>query len=100
DGTTLQQLVVLLVTVESAEEQVFQVVVDVIGPGVVVTKTKVLVDVVDDSNPNPVPLDVVTDLTGPRVATVTRETIPLLVIVDGTIGPVPLSVVVNATFNP
>lgn len=100
DGTTLQQLVVLLVTVESAEEQIFQVVVDVIGPGVVVTKTKVLVDVVDDSNPNPVPLDVVTDLTGPRVATVTRETIPLLVIVDGTIGPVPLSVVVNATFNP
>ncbi|MEW6228823.1 MAG: DUF3794 domain-containing protein [Bacillota bacterium] len=100
DGTALQQLVVLLITVESSEEQIFQVVVDVIGPGVVVTKTKVLVDVVDDSNPNPVPLDVVTDLTGPRVATVTRETIPLMVIVDGTIGPVPLSVVVNATFNP
>ncbi len=100
DGLTLQQLIVLLITVESSEEQVFQVVVDVIGPGVVVTKTRVLVDVVDDSNPNPVPLDVVTDLSGPRVATVTKETIPLVVIVDGTVGPVPLSVVVNATFAP
>ncbi len=99
-GSSIQQLVILLVTVESSQEQIFQVVVDVIGPGVVVTKTRVLADVVDDGNPNPVPLDVVTDLTGPRVATVTKETIPLVLIVDGTVGPVPLSVVVNATFNP
>ncbi len=100
DGTVFQQLVILLITVSCAREQVYQVVTNVIGPGVVVTRIKALVDVVDDGIPGPVPLDVVTDLTGPRVATVTRQTIPLVLIVDGTTGPVPVSVVTGATFNP
>jgi len=71
----------------------------VTGPGVFVTKTKVLVDVVDDGIPEPVPLDVVTDLSGPNVDTVTKETLPLVVIVNGTVGPMPVSVVTNATFK-
>ncbi len=98
-GSRIQQLIILLVTVTSTKAQIFTVVVDVIGPGVFVTKTKVLVDVVDDGIPEPVPLDVVTELTGPNVDTVTKETIPLIVIVNGTVGPIPVSVVTNATFK-
>jgi len=98
-GRKIQQLIVLLVTVTSAEERIVQVVVNVTGPGVFVTKTKVLVDVVDDGIPEPVPLDVVTDLSGPNVDTVTKETLPLVVIVNGTVGPMPVSVVTNATFK-
>ncbi len=98
-GSKIQQLIVLLVTVTSAEERIVQVVVNVTGPGVFQTKTRVLVDVVDDGIPEPVPLDVVTDLTGPNVDTVTKETLLLIVIVNGTVGPVPVSVVTNATFK-
>ena len=98
-GSKIQQLIVLLVTVTSAEERIVQVVVNVTGPGVFQTKTRVLVDVVDDGIPEPVPLDVVTDLTGPNVDTVTKETLLLVVIVNGTVGPVPVSVVTNATFK-
>lgn len=98
-GSKIQQLIVLLITVTSTEERIVQVVVNVTGPGVFQTKTKVLVDVVDDGIPGPVPLDVVTDLTGPNVDTVTKETLPLVVIVNGTVGPVPVSVVTNATFK-
>ena len=60
-----------------------------------VTKTKVLVDVVMTVF-GTCTLDVVTELTGPNVDTVTR-TIPLIVIVR-TVGPVPGSVT-NATFK-
>ncbi|MDD3750033.1 MAG: hypothetical protein PHS43_06010, partial [Firmicutes bacterium] len=74
-------------------------VVNVTGPGVFQTRIRALVDVVDDGIPEPVPLDIVTDLTGPNVETVTRETIPLVVIVNGTVGPQPVSVVTNATFR-
>jgi hypothetical protein len=100
DGTAFHQLVVLLVTVSSSVQQIHQVVTNVIGPGVVVTRERFLVDVVEDSTVTRRPLDIVTDLSGPRVATVTRETLPLVRIVDGTVGPEPVSVVTGATFNP
>ncbi|MGE5572064.1 MAG: DUF3794 domain-containing protein [Bacteroidota bacterium] len=100
NGTVFHELVILLVTVSCAREQVYQVVTNVIGPGVTVTRERFLVDVVEDGTVTRRPLDIVTDLTGPRVATVTRQTIPLVRIVDGTIGPVPVSVVTGATFNP
>ncbi len=100
DGTAFHQLVILLVTVSSSTQQIHQVVTNVIGPGVVVTRERFLCDVVEDSTVTRRPLDIVTDLTGPRVATVTRQTLPLVRIVDGTVGPEPVSVVTGATFNP
>lgn len=98
-GCRIQQLIVLLVTVTASEERIVEVVVNVTGPGVFQTRIRALVDVVDDGILEPVPLDIVTDLTGPNVETVTRETIPLVVIVNGTVGPQPVSVVTNATFR-
>ncbi|NLS44883.1 MAG: DUF3794 domain-containing protein [Firmicutes bacterium] len=98
-GTKIQQLIIIIVTVASAEERVVRVVVNVTGPGIFQTKTKVLADVVDDDTPDLVELDVVTDLTGPNVDTVTKETVPLVVVVNGTVGPIPVSVVTDATFK-
>lgn len=98
-GAAFHQLVILLVTVGTSTQQVHQVVTNVTGPGVVVTKGRFLVDVIEDSTVVRRPLDIVTDLTGPRVATVTRETLPLIRIVDGTVGPEPVSVVTGATFS-
>ena len=98
-GCRIQQLIVLLVTVTASEERIVEVVVNVTGPGVFQTRIRALVDVVDDGIPEPVPLDIVTDLTGPNVDTVTRETIPLVVIVNGTVVPQPVSVVTDTTIR-
>lgn len=53
----------LVLTPEGAVFQEFDVVTDVSGPGVInVTKRVIQLDVVDDGNPNPVPVEVVTDV--------------------------------------
>lgn len=53
----------LVLTPEGAVFQEFDVVTDVRGPGVInVTKRVIPLDVVNDGNPNPVPVEVVTDV--------------------------------------
>ncbi len=53
----------LVLTPEGAVFQEFDVVTDVSGPGVIsVTKRVISLDVVGDGNPNPVPVEVVTDV--------------------------------------
>jgi selenophosphate synthase len=53
----------LVLTPEGAIFQEFDVVTDVSGPGVIsVTKRVIPLDVVNDGNPNPVPVEVVTDV--------------------------------------
>jgi len=53
----------LVLTPEGAVFQEFDVVTDVRGPGVLsVTKRVIPLDVVNDGNPNPVPVEVVTDV--------------------------------------
>lgn len=53
----------LVLTPEGAVFQEFDVVTDVRGPGIInVTKRVIPLDVVNDGNPNPVPVEVVTDV--------------------------------------
>ncbi|MGE5604703.1 MAG: DUF3794 domain-containing protein, partial [Bacteroidota bacterium] len=53
----------LVLTPEGAVFQEFDVVTDVSGPGIInVTKRVIPLDVVNDGNPNPVPVEVVTDV--------------------------------------
>ncbi|NPV53564.1 MAG: DUF3794 domain-containing protein [Firmicutes bacterium] len=98
-GLQIHQLVIIEGVIEHTEFQVFQVVVKVEGPGVTATTVRVRALVDRGGVPTPAEFNVVTDVTGPRVRSVSRITLELDVVDDGIPHPVPVSVVTDVSFN-
>ncbi|HHY47455.1 MAG TPA: DUF3794 domain-containing protein [Firmicutes bacterium] len=98
DMSHVHELVILRIRLSSMRRSVVQVVVMVRGDGIVATSTRIRANVLRDDTPTPAELDVVTDVTGPRVKEVFRTTVYVDVVDDGIPGPVPLSVVTDITF--
>ncbi|HHV63439.1 MAG TPA: DUF3794 domain-containing protein [Firmicutes bacterium] len=98
-GIEIHQLAILEGVIERTEFHVFQVVVKVEGPGVTASTVRVRALVDRGGVPTPAEFNVVTDVTGPRVRSVSRITLELDVVDDGIPHPVPVSVVTDVTFN-
>ncbi len=88
----LKQKIVLIVEGVAPTGRVITIISDVIGPGIVTTKVRFLL--------NGQVMEAVTDVTGPGLKSVTKETVLLDVLTDTVPQPQLVAVVVDVVFDP